>query len=85
MIDGAHGTRNINIFSQFSIIVDENSDQNTKKQLAILVFPSDVQLFETETHFVDVIEYNDGTAQCIYKPLKGSFEEHSIQFFWKTF
>ena len=64
--------------SKFSIIIDETTDQSTVKQLAIVAFLFDVNVFEFKTYLLDMVVCSDGTAQGIYKALKDSFEEYSI-------
>jgi len=62
----------------FSIIIDETTDQSTKKQLAILANFFNVEKFEMEYWLVDMLETDDGTALGIYSKLKEAFDDLHI-------
>ena len=50
----------------FSVIIDEATDESTKKQLAIVATFFHMERFEIEYWLVDMLETEDGSAQGIY-------------------
>lgn len=62
----------------FSIIIDEATDQSTKKQLAILANFFDIEKFKMDYWLVDMVEADDGTALGIYTQLKETFNDLHI-------
>ena len=62
----------------FSIIIDETTDQSTKKQLAILANFFNIEKFEMDYWLVDMLETDNGTALGIYSKLKETFDDLHI-------
>ena len=63
----------------FSIIIDETTDQSTKKQLAILANFFHIEKFKMDYWLVDMVEADDGTALGIYSKLKETFDDLHIE------
>ena len=60
--------------NKFGIIIDEATDKSSVKPLAILATYLHTESFETKNFLVDMVE----CANCIYKALKKTFQEHHI-------
>ena len=63
----------------FSIIIDETTDQSTKKQLAILANFFNIEKFKMGYWLVDMVEADDRTAVVIYSKLKETFDDLHIE------
>ena len=63
----------------FSIIIDETTDQSTKKQLVILANFFNIEKFKMDYWLVDMVEADDGTALGIYSKLKETFDDLHIE------
>ena len=62
----------------FSVIIDEATDQSTKKQLAIVATFFDMERFEMQYWLVDMLETDDGSAKGIYSKMKEAFSNMNI-------
>lgn len=62
----------------FSVIIDEATDQSTKKQLAIVATFFDMEKFEMQYWLADMLETEDGSAAGIYSKMKEAFSDLGI-------
>ena len=62
----------------FSVIIDEATDQSTKKQLAIVATFFDMEKFEMQCWLVDMLETEDGSGKGIYSKMKEAFSNMNI-------
>ena len=62
----------------FSVIIDEATNQSTKKQLAIVATFFDMETFEMQYWLVDMLETEDASAKGIYSKMKEAFSDLNI-------